>query len=174
MGDKMFNKPEEYQQRLESLQSLREVWSFFCVKINQSFTHAVSMRWEQAINQVHTYAQDLQDEWSESQQWADLSCFDQVEINKFQPATQEIDAIYIKMETQLKEETSLLQTLQEINKDAVHLKSLIRHQVHSENLKRPLRVLKSPVPRIAKTTIFLRPYDSLLTIFLVRLNGALR
>ena len=81
---------------------------------------------------------------------------------------------FIKMETQLKEETSLLQTLQEINKDAVHLKTLIRHQVHSENLKRPLRVLKSPVPRIAKTTIFLRPYDSLLTIFLVRLNGALR
>ena len=25
MGDKMFNKPEEYQQRIESLQSLREV-----------------------------------------------------------------------------------------------------------------------------------------------------
>ena len=42
---------------------------------------------------------------------------------------------FIKMETQLKEETSLLQTLLEINKDAVHLKTLIRHQVHSENLK---------------------------------------
>lgn len=90
------------------------------------------------MNRINDYVHALQAEWTASQQWADLSCFDRVDADKLRPATDQANKLYDEMAAQLREEKARLQTLREVHQDAEHLNDLIQNQVSHIRMGRGL------------------------------------
>lgn len=84
---------------------------------------------EQEIACANEYVQTLQAEWTASQQWADLSCFDRVDVDQLRPAAEAAQSLCIKMAAQLQEEATRLERLRKIKQDSKNLYGLIQSQV---------------------------------------------